>query len=36
LRAHCLDDTVERVLGNIEAELSGLDLSNVEHGVDEA
>ena len=32
---HCLDHAAERILGEVQAELAGLDLGDVEHGVDQ-
>src|SRR5262245_43801657 len=35
-RPHRLDHTLNGVLGHVQGELTGLDLGDVEHGVDEA
>ena len=35
-RPHCLDHALDRILGEVQAELAGLDLGDVEHGVDQA
>src|SRR5262245_50788907 len=35
-RAYRLDDALNRVLGDVQGELAGFDLGDIEHGVDEA
>src|SRR5262249_21385902 len=35
-RAHGLDHALDGVFGHVQGELAGLDLGDVEHGVDEA
>src|SRR5262245_52377281 len=35
-RAHRLNHALDRVFGYVQGELAGLDLGDVEHGIDEA